>query len=160
MLAVVVTGYVYTSLKERKYLRQEAGQSLELQQKVYQAQVLKEIGERIGYSLDTNKIVDIITSSLGNLLDYDTVAYMMIEKDDTIVYKCHVERTVNHEFIEQVKEALDLDLCVPCPNASCSRRATRVFDHFDEFYLKSGARHRFFPMYLNRNGILFTFSLG
>jgi len=106
MLAVVVTGYIYTSVKERRFLRQEAGQSLELQQKVYQTQVLKEISERIGYSLDTNKIVEIITSSLGNLLEYDTVAYMMLEESGKIIFKCHVERTVNHEFIEQVKEKM------------------------------------------------------
>ena len=106
MLAVVVSAYIYASLRERKFLRAEAGQSLELQQKVYQAQVLKEISERIGYSLDTNKIVDIITSSLGNLLDYDTVSYMVLEEDGKVVFKCHVENTVNHEFIEEVKEKM------------------------------------------------------
>ncbi len=51
MLAVVVTVYLYTSLRERRYLKQRADQSLELQQKVYQAQVLKEIGERIQVKL-------------------------------------------------------------------------------------------------------------
>jgi PAS domain S-box-containing protein len=106
MLAVVVVGYLYTSLRERKFLRQEAGQSLELQQKVYQAEVLKEINERIGYSLDTGKIVDIITSSLGNLLDYDTVAYMLIAEDNSVAFKCYVEKTVNHQFLEQVKEKM------------------------------------------------------
>lgn len=106
MLAVVVSGYIYSSLRERKYLRAEAGQSLELQQKIYQAQVLKEISERIGYSLDTNKIVDIITSSLGNLLAYDTVAYMVIEDTGRAIFRCQVENTVNHEFIEQVKEKM------------------------------------------------------
>ncbi len=106
MLAVVLVGYIYTSLRERKYLRQEASQGLELQQKVYQAEVLKEINERIGYSLDTNKIIDIITSSLGNLLDYDTVAYMLLGEDGTVVFKCHVERSVSHKFIEQVKEKM------------------------------------------------------
>ena len=43
MLAVAVVAYVYSSTRERRYLA-AAGQSLELQQKVYQAQVLKEIG--------------------------------------------------------------------------------------------------------------------
>ena len=104
MLAVVVAGYVYSTMRERRILRSEAGQSLELQQKVYQAQVLKEINERIGYSLDTNKIVEIITSSLGNLLDYDTVSYMVVEADGKAVFKCHVENSVNHAFIEEVKE--------------------------------------------------------
>jgi signal transduction histidine kinase len=106
MLVVVVTGYVYSSLRERKFLRQEAGQALTLQQRAYQTQVLKEISERIGYSLDTNKIVDIITNSLGNLLSYDTVSYMMVEDDGGVVFKCQVENTVNHEFIEQVKEKM------------------------------------------------------
>lgn len=106
MLAVVVSAYIYASLRERRFLRAEAGQSLELQQKVYQAQVLKEIGERIGYSLDTAKIVDIITSSLGNLLEYDTVAYMVLGDDGKVVFKCHVEHTVNHDFVEDVKHKM------------------------------------------------------
>ncbi len=106
MLAVVVSAYIYASLRERKFLKAEAGQSLELQQKVYQAQVLKEIGERIGYSLDTSKIVDIITSSLGNLLSYDTVSYMVLGEDGRVIFKCHVEKTVNHEFIEDVKHKM------------------------------------------------------
>lgn len=106
MLAVVVAAYLYSSMKERKYLRSEADQSLELQQKVYQAQVLKEINERIGYSLDTGKIVDIITSSLGNLLEYDTVSYMVLEDSGKVVFKCHVENTVNHNFVEEVKQKM------------------------------------------------------
>jgi len=106
MLAVVVSAYIYASRKDRKYLRSEADQALELQQKVYQAQVLKEISERIGYSLNTAKIVDIITSSLGNLLDYDTVAYMVLQGDGKVMFKCQVENSVNHEFIEQVKEKM------------------------------------------------------
>ncbi len=106
MLAVVVSAYIYASLRERRFLRQRANQSLELQQKVYQAQVLKEIGERIGYSLDTGKIVDIITSSLGNLLDYDTVSYMVLADDGKVLFKCHVEKTVNHEFVEEVKHKM------------------------------------------------------
>ncbi len=106
MLSIVVTGYVFSSLKERRYLRDRADRSLELQQKVYQAQVLKEISERIGYSLDTNKIVDIITSSLGNLLEYDTVSYMVLEEGGEIVFKCQVENTVNHGFIDEVKQKM------------------------------------------------------
>lgn len=105
MLAIVVTGYIFSSLKERRYLRQKVGQSLELQQKVYQAQVLKEINDRIGYSLDTGKVVEIITSSLGNLLEYDTVTYAMLT-ESKVIYRCHVENSVSHEFIDQVKSKL------------------------------------------------------
>src|SRR3989338_1960457 len=104
LLGIMVLVYFQYSFRERKLLRSQSGQSLELQQKIYQIQVLKEISERIGYSLDTNKIVEIITSSLGNLLDYDTVSYMVVEADGKAVFKCHVENSVNHAFIEEVKE--------------------------------------------------------
>ncbi len=106
ILAIVVTWYVFRSLKERDVLRKRLSQSLQLQQKVYQAQVLKEISERIGYSLDTNKVVEIITNSLGNLLEYDTVSYMVLSEDHKVVFKCHVENTVNHEFTSEVKEKM------------------------------------------------------
>lgn len=106
MLGVVIAGYVTSSLKERRYLNREAGRSLELQQKVYQAQVLKEIAERIGYNLDTDKIVEIIMSSLGNLLKYDTVSYLGMTKDGPLTFRCRVENTVNHYFLSQVKEKL------------------------------------------------------
>ncbi len=106
MLAVVVVIYTITTMRERRYLKEKASQSLEYQQKVYQAQVLKEINERIGYSLDTNKIVEIITSSLGNLLEYDTVSYMVLEDGGKVIFKCHVENSVNYEFIQTVKEKM------------------------------------------------------
>lgn len=108
MLAVVVSAYIYNLNRERKHLRVQASQSLSLQQKVYEAQVLREINERIGYSLDTNKIVDIITSSLGNLLEYDTVAYMMLEGGVKAVFKCRVQNTVSRKFLEQVKDKMFL----------------------------------------------------
>ncbi len=107
-LAIVVTVYIISSMRERSFLKSRADQSLELQQKVYQAQVFQEINERIGYSLDTNKIVEIITSSLGNLLAYDTVSYMMMEEGGKAVFKCHVENSVSHAFVEAVKEKIFL----------------------------------------------------
>lgn len=108
LLTIVVSVYIFSSMRERKFLKSRADQSLELQQKVYQAQVFKEINERIGYSLDTNKIVEIITSSLGNLLSYDTVSYMMIEEGGKAVFKCHVENSVSHAFVESVKDRVFL----------------------------------------------------
>lgn len=106
MLAIVVIAYWHVSSRERRFLRSQADRSLEYQQKAYQAQVLKEINERIGYSLDTNKIVEIITTSLGNLLEYDTVSYMVLEDDGKIIFKCHVENSVSHDFIDQVKDKM------------------------------------------------------
>lgn len=102
LLGVTVLIYVKHSLDERRYLKSEAGRGLELQQKIYQIQVLKEISERIGYSLDTSKIIEIITSSLGQLLEYDTVSSLTLV-GDAAEFKCHIENSISHKFVEDVK---------------------------------------------------------
>jgi signal transduction histidine kinase len=43
---------------------------------------------------------------LGNLLGYDAVSYMVVGEDGRVVFKCHVENTVNHDFIEEVKHKM------------------------------------------------------
>lgn len=104
LLAVMTAVFIRYSLKERARLQGQVGQASELQQRLYQIQVLKEIGERIGYSLDTGKIVEIITSSLGNLLEYDTVSYVVVQEGaDELVFKCHVNNSVPHTFLDEVK---------------------------------------------------------
>ena len=110
LLALMIAVYFRYTLRERHLLRDQVDQATELQQRIYQIEVLKEIGERIGYSLDTTKIVEIITSSLGSLLEYDTVAYMVISSNNKLVYKCHVNNTVTHEFLEAVKQKMLLSI--------------------------------------------------
>lgn len=107
LLAVMIAVYIHYSFRERNLLQGQIGQAHELQQRIYQIQVLKEIGERIGYSLDTNKIVEIITSSLGNLLEYDTVSYMVLQENgDKLIFKCDVNNSVTHNFLSEVKEKM------------------------------------------------------
>ncbi len=111
LLAIMVGVYIHYTLRERYLLQGQVGQAYELQQRIYQIQVLKEIGERIGYSLDTNKIVEIITSSLGSLLEYDTVSYMVLQgQGDQLVFKCHVNNTVTHAFLGEVREKMLLSV--------------------------------------------------
>lgn len=107
LLAVMIAVYIHYSFRERNLLQGQVGQAHELQQRIYQIQVLKEIGERIGYSLDTNKIVEIITSSLGNLLEYDTVSYMVLQENgEKLIFKCDVNNSVTHSFLDDVKEKM------------------------------------------------------
>ncbi len=114
MLGIVFSFYFIRAARERNILLTKAGKSLELQQKVYQIQVLQEIGERIGYSLDSSKIIEIITNSIGALLEYDTVSFMLYEHPENMGFKCHVHQTVNHRFIEQVKEKMHLATIAMC----------------------------------------------
>jgi signal transduction histidine kinase len=103
LLGLVFFFYIRRMLRERSRLQGATTQSLELQQKVYQIQILREIGARIGYSLDTGKIAEIITSSIGSLLEYDTVAFILFDNLDEVTFKVHVHQSVNHNFLEEVR---------------------------------------------------------
>src|SRR3989344_4077727 len=74
----------------------------ELRRKVYETEVLKEIGERIGYSLNAVKIIEIISGSLGRLLPYSTVSYM-VNESGKITFFCNVHEPVSEAFIGDVK---------------------------------------------------------
>jgi signal transduction histidine kinase len=103
LLGLVFFFYFRKSLRERRHLQEQANQSVELRQRIYQIQVLQEIGERIGYSLDTSKVVEIVTSSIGSLLEYDTASYLLFTDADNVIFKCHVHNTVSHQFVEEIK---------------------------------------------------------
>ena len=99
-----IAGYF---LMRRKFLKElEVGKArqAELAQKAYEMAVLKEIGDRIGYSLDAAKIVEIISRSLGQLLPFSTASNMILDSaEDKIRFECNVRETVGRKFIDEVK---------------------------------------------------------
>jgi len=74
-------------------------------QRLYQILILKEIQDKIGYSLDIEKIVDVITGNLKHLYSYSTASSILI-KNDKLVFKVYVEESVNSGFIIRVKNSM------------------------------------------------------
>lgn len=70
--------------------------------RLYEIAVLKEIQDRIGYSLDIEKVTDVITGSLKHLFPYSTASSLVITQN-RLVFKANAEESVNHVFIEKVK---------------------------------------------------------
>lgn len=118
LLGFVIAIYVRRTYRERRQLEGQASKSTELQQRMYQIQVLQEISERIGYSLEGSKVIEIITNSIGNLLEYETVSFMLYNQTDSIVFKTHVHKSVNHRFLDQVKQDMLATTAVLCDQKS------------------------------------------
>jgi signal transduction histidine kinase len=78
----------------------------EMQRRMYEVSILKELGERIGYSLNVQKIVDVITGSLRRLLPYSTVSYMLLSDEARVVFHCVMEESVNKAFIDDVRSRM------------------------------------------------------
>lgn len=125
LLGGVAAFYFHRRYQERIAMAGVTNRSQEVQQRMYQIQVLQEINERIGYTLDTSKIIEIVTGSIGYLLQYETVSFMLYSDPKNVVFKCHVHSTVNHVFISQVKEKM-----IAATSAICGQEI--ILDKVDE----------------------------
>lgn len=72
---------------------------------MYELAILKQLGERIGYSLNIEEIIEIITGSLRQFMDYSAVSYMLLEPEK-IIFRLHLEKSVTRQFIKEVKERM------------------------------------------------------
>ncbi len=80
-----------------------------MERRMYELAILKELGDRIGYSLNIQNIVDIITGSLHQFIEYSTVAYMLIEPEK-VLFKVHLEKSVSRTFINDIRSRMQKSL--------------------------------------------------
>ncbi|PIZ96134.1 MAG: hypothetical protein COX80_02285 [Candidatus Magasanikbacteria bacterium CG_4_10_14_0_2_um_filter_33_14] len=106
LISVVILGFgifLYRrSLGLKKNLEEERKS---MQRKMYELAILKELGERIGYSLNVQNIIDIITGSLHQFIEYQIVSYMLLQPEK-IIFKVHLEESVSRKFINEVKNRM------------------------------------------------------
>lgn len=77
----------------------------EMNNKMYELAILKELGDRVGYSLDVHQIIDVITGSLHQFINYSVVSYMLLEPEK-VLFKIHLEKSVNRKFINEVRDRM------------------------------------------------------
>lgn len=75
----------------------------ELKRKILELQVLRSLGERVGYSLDLRQILEVIIDSLAGLVDFETISYMLIGAEGRIVLKIHVASPISRQFLADAK---------------------------------------------------------
>lgn len=74
-------------------------------QKIFQISILKEIQDRIGYSLDIEEVIDVITGSLKHIFPYSAASSMVL-KQEKIIFKTYLEEQISHKFKEEVKQSM------------------------------------------------------
>ena len=105
LLAAIFSGVVliifwieYRRVRRRLFLREGL-----IKRRMYELSILRELGERIGYSLNVQKIVDIISGSLGKLLPYSTVAYMLPDEEGRVLFHINLAQPVSKKFVSEVR---------------------------------------------------------
>ncbi len=103
LCAVALSVYLFVRGQNIKQVVEKREQ--DIGRRIYELAILKEIGDRVGYSLDVQQIIDIITSSLHQFIEYAAVSYMLIEPEK-VVFKMHLERSVHRRFVNDVRDRM------------------------------------------------------
>src|SRR3989338_8522849 len=77
----------------------------DISRRMYELAILKELGDRIGYSLDVQQIIDIIINSLHQFIDYSAVSYMLLGPEK-LIFKMHLERSVHQRFVNDIRDRM------------------------------------------------------
>ena len=103
LILVILVFYFYWSLKKReKEITKEREEST---RRLYELAILKELGERTGYSLNVEEILQIITGSLRQFIDYTAVGYIVIAPEKLKI-NTHIEKPVSSLFLKEMKERM------------------------------------------------------
>jgi signal transduction histidine kinase len=90
-------------MKEEKLKRLLKKKEKKYQDKLYETTILEQIQNRIGYSLDTEKVTDVITGSIENLFVLSTTSSLVL-KNGKLIFKTTIKEPVSTAFIMRVKE--------------------------------------------------------
>ena len=95
--------YFYFSLRKREQeIKREKEEST---RRLYELAILKELGERIGYSLNVEEILGLITGSLHQFIDYTAISYVVIA-EQKLKISFHIEKSVNRSFLNDMKDRM------------------------------------------------------
>jgi signal transduction histidine kinase len=101
-------------LRHRENTLTIAKQEASERQKLYELSILKQVQDKIGYSLDIEYITEVIIASLKHLFPYSTASSMVI-KDGKLMLRTHIEQPVSANFLEQVRKSMLTSLTALIP---------------------------------------------
>lgn len=99
------TAAIIYSMREERAIKKLVDNELEQKHRLFEVTMLKEIQDRIGYSLEIEQVVDVIVGSLDVLLNYSTVTALVVE-DNNLEFKTRLKESVSRQYVESIKVAL------------------------------------------------------
>jgi len=110
VVIIIVSGIalligLFSQWKSRQFKLDLEKREEETRRRMYELAILKELGDRVGYSLNVQNIIDIITGSLHQFIEYSVTSYMFLEPEK-IIFKVHLEKSVSRRFIDDIKDRM------------------------------------------------------
>lgn len=98
---IFALGLVYSLRRNEQKKIQLEDQEKEIARKLYQTQVLQEISEKIGYSLNIRTVTETLVGALNNLNGLSTISYCLIENRE-IVGNILMKEAVGEKYLGQI----------------------------------------------------------
>ncbi len=113
IFALLAIHFSHQESKLRKLLKQK---EKDYETKKFQLSMLEYIQKEIDYSLDTKKIVAILSESIGQIIPFATLTTLTVH-DDTILFHTTIQEKVSKDFMQQVKKSMleSLKAMIPYP---------------------------------------------
>ncbi|MGI8419474.1 MAG: ATP-binding protein [Candidatus Levyibacteriota bacterium] len=107
IVATIIFGIaaIIYSMREERAIKKVVENELEQKHRLFEVTMMKEIQERIGYSLEIEKVVDVIVGSLDALLSYSTVSALVLA-DNNLEFKTHLKEGISQQYVELLKVAM------------------------------------------------------
>jgi signal transduction histidine kinase len=103
-ILVVIVGIVgfFVFQQNKKFKKDLAKKEEDDKYKMYETTILNELGDKMDYSLSIQSVIDIVTRSLGDLIDYTTVSTMLIYPEK-MVFNVDIKKNVSKIFVNDVR---------------------------------------------------------
>ncbi len=88
--------------KKKKLQIFESGIQKNLVRKI---SILKDIADKTSYTLDTEKVIDVVMGNLRSLFPY-SIASSIVIKDKNLIFKTYAQESVGSTYIKAVKESM------------------------------------------------------
>jgi len=102
---LVVLSYLFFYLSIKKRDKEIEIAKADGARRLYELSILKELGERVGYSLNVEEILKIIKGSLKQFIDYTAVGYVVIVPEK-IKVRTYCEEPASEKFLTEMKERM------------------------------------------------------
>ncbi len=102
--SIILSGVVIHLLRRDDQKKAELGlQKREATRKFYEAKVLQEISEQIGYSLTGKSVAETIIRSFENLYGVSCVTYVLIE-NHSIIQKSVLKEAIGQKYVDKIHQ--------------------------------------------------------
>ena len=127
VILTLAGAFLYLYSRNKKIKSEYFDNEKQLKRKLYESNVLNELNERFGYSLDVERVIDVVSGSLNSLVSYSAVSYILLN-GNRLVFKIILVEKVSNEYIniiqDRVKESLEALLSANLKNTKVEKFVT------------------------------------